>query len=520
MSYIIETSPKFFVFGRCWYCIFRKDVIDDGYYYFKIAQNIARGMGSSFDGLTLTNGYHPLWMLINVIGFKIFADPDRAFRIILLMGVLSDVIAGILLAWLAYRLLANQVFTNLVAALWFLNYRLYFSMLNGMETAISSMFLIASLLAAHFFISKPYPKRAIYFGMLAGLSILARLDNVFFIIILLGTIYYQKRDLRSLILIGTLMAILIAPWAIWNVSTFGRLMPTSGDAITGRILFALESEYGKPVPFSVLAAEGFHVWSRTLRRSYITTGLPVAEWSIVSVIWLITSTFLIGKYWAEKRGFRFDFWRQPSWIYGGIFVLWPILFITLHAFYRLTFRPYYQFSYAFSIILIFSYFLHQLWQINKFASRLVLSLFIPLTLFSQYQYWQSEIRSQASLFNARTSAITWLNNNLHECNQVGAFNAGFLGYFYQGYLINLDGVVNNEANAANWAGQLGKYLRDKEICFLADTEVYPGELLERSEWGTQPIEEAELIIRYEYLDRNRPYFTIYRISQNDSHSLP
>ena len=39
---------------------------DDAYYYFKVAQNISEGQGSTFDGINPTNGYHPLWMLICV----------------------------------------------------------------------------------------------------------------------------------------------------------------------------------------------------------------------------------------------------------------------------------------------------------------------------------------------------------------------------------------------------------------------------------------------------------------------
>lgn len=36
--------------------------IEDGYYYLKVAQHMAHGLGSTFDGLDLTNGYHPLWL--------------------------------------------------------------------------------------------------------------------------------------------------------------------------------------------------------------------------------------------------------------------------------------------------------------------------------------------------------------------------------------------------------------------------------------------------------------------------
>jgi hypothetical protein len=37
---------------------------DDAFFYLSIARNFAAGKGSSFDGLHLTNGYHPLWMLL------------------------------------------------------------------------------------------------------------------------------------------------------------------------------------------------------------------------------------------------------------------------------------------------------------------------------------------------------------------------------------------------------------------------------------------------------------------------
>ena len=33
---------------------------DDAFFYIKTAQNISVGLGSTFDGLNQTNGYHPL----------------------------------------------------------------------------------------------------------------------------------------------------------------------------------------------------------------------------------------------------------------------------------------------------------------------------------------------------------------------------------------------------------------------------------------------------------------------------
>jgi hypothetical protein len=38
--------------------------VDDGFFYLKIAKNFSCGLGSSFDSISITNGYHPLWLII------------------------------------------------------------------------------------------------------------------------------------------------------------------------------------------------------------------------------------------------------------------------------------------------------------------------------------------------------------------------------------------------------------------------------------------------------------------------
>ena len=46
----------------------------DAYYYFNIARNIANGAGSTFDGVTVTTGYHPLWLGVSTAVHYIFKD--------------------------------------------------------------------------------------------------------------------------------------------------------------------------------------------------------------------------------------------------------------------------------------------------------------------------------------------------------------------------------------------------------------------------------------------------------------
>ena len=68
---------------------------DDAYYYFLSARNVAAGRGPSVDGLNASNGWHPLWMLVNVPIFApTYADQDTPVRIALALGAISDSLVG------------------------------------------------------------------------------------------------------------------------------------------------------------------------------------------------------------------------------------------------------------------------------------------------------------------------------------------------------------------------------------------------------------------------------------------
>src|SRR5512133_3832947 len=94
-------------FSRRWF------TRDDAYYYFKVAQNISEGHGSTFDGINKTNGYHPLWMLICVPIFAL-----ARFDLILPLRVLFLVMSGLSVATaILLSRLIGKVFTPAIGAL-------------------------------------------------------------------------------------------------------------------------------------------------------------------------------------------------------------------------------------------------------------------------------------------------------------------------------------------------------------------------------------------------------------------
>lgn len=62
--------------------------VDDAYFYLNIARNVARGLGSTFDGLALTNGYQPLWLALLAGALRVTRafSADSGIRVALILA--------------------------------------------------------------------------------------------------------------------------------------------------------------------------------------------------------------------------------------------------------------------------------------------------------------------------------------------------------------------------------------------------------------------------------------------------
>ena len=138
---------------------------DDAFYYFQIARNLAEGKFSTFDGgITRTNGYHPIWLLL-VTPFHWVFDKEaalfaiKAFEIMLVAG-------GVALVAAAARL-GRMPWVLMFAALPTL-YHIPF-MIAGMEAAAALFMLGLFILTARLFARSParwqWPLAAVAFAL-------------------------------------------------------------------------------------------------------------------------------------------------------------------------------------------------------------------------------------------------------------------------------------------------------------------------------------------------------------------
>ncbi len=152
---------------------------DDSYFYLQVAWNFARGMGSTFNNLMPTNGYHPLWMLVCAAVFKFF--PERLLAI--------HVVAGVIVLLDALMLLTvRRVLLKTGGDLWPIALLLLvpFCFLTqlGSEGSLSGLFLALGMLSAYRLVAKPSETRAFVFSLVEALAVLSRLDNIFIIALL------------------------------------------------------------------------------------------------------------------------------------------------------------------------------------------------------------------------------------------------------------------------------------------------------------------------------------------------
>ena len=160
---------------------------DDAYYYFKVAQNISEGHGSTFDGINKTNGYHPLWMLVCIPIFAL-----ARFDLVLPLRVLLLVMAGLQVstAILLYRLL-GKIFAPSIGALaalyWVFNFDILVNLyMQGLESGIAAFFVVLLIYKLYQFEttwrkSNDTQRQLVSLGILGALTIFSRLDLIFLV---------------------------------------------------------------------------------------------------------------------------------------------------------------------------------------------------------------------------------------------------------------------------------------------------------------------------------------------------
>ena len=242
---------------------------DDAYYYFIVARNVAGGHGFTFDQINRTNGFHPLWMFINIPIFLLAnSDPILPLRVIVIIMAILTAGTGLMIFELLKRYI-NPWLSAFAALFWVLYPRIHqVTTEDGLEAGINAFSLVLLLLLASWYRDRLKGQRLrtfdlIWVGLAASMALFSRLDNIF-IVILVGA-WLLFRDLpinRQLVIDEIFIVIAIFGAAITRFGVEGEYSAAMFATYVMLILAILI----KPIVFNLFAMD--MAWSFHGRRLF------------------------------------------------------------------------------------------------------------------------------------------------------------------------------------------------------------------------------------------------------------
>lgn len=449
---------------------------DDSYYYFRIAQNIVNGYGSTFDQINKTNGYQPLVLAFLVIIYKIF-NSDILTPIIISQLILS--LISTLAAFLTFKFV-SQISKSELAGLFsilfiFLNPIVIAINFKSLETNFYWLFLIVTFLFYEKYIKDRETEKSTFqyfvFGILISFAAFSRLDGGFYILAFAIFLFLQKKDLfynriKKIFLSGFGFSILFVPYLVYNLLTFGNAVPISGRAKifhNHRAILNQVQDYFTfdfflyeirrfifPFNFDLFANRGFGLFEQ------------IAVYIFIGVMIVFVVMFLRSGYFKKV----ISHWRGYSFI--------PLYLLFHYSFYTLYFWEYrfYYFLPEFIVLSILfamtiSNWINDKVSQNKKRTALQISLItILIFIIGGIKIFTAQHEQTLALKTA-----LWIKNNLEKDKIYSSANTGILSYFTQLRFINLDGMVNNDELLNAYQKSEDKYLeylKKKNINYIVD----------------------------------------------------
>jgi hypothetical protein len=215
---------------------------EDAFYCYAVSYNLAHGEGTTIDGSTLTNGFHPLFVFLAVPLF-ILAGNDKvlAVRLVFVLEWVLYTGTALLLGRVVRDFIASddegrRSLTTWLAAVLYLSAGLVFLQhFNGLETGCL-LFVYAATWRYYQVNLRNSHRHYCALGALLGILVLTRVDAAFFVAILCLKQILPGRKLRMreraarILELSFFSGLVSSPWWIYNLLGFHSLMPSSGRA--------------------------------------------------------------------------------------------------------------------------------------------------------------------------------------------------------------------------------------------------------------------------------------------------
>ena len=433
---------------------------DDSFYYFQIAYNLSQGKFSTFDGgITQTNGYHPVWLLLITPFYWIFDKETalfgiKAFEIMLVAGGMALISLAAWLARLAWPLL--------FAALPML-YRNPVELLLGLEAA-AAMFALALLILAVCVYMRDPQRWKWHVAAIAFALPWVRIEYIAVSLAATAALCaiewsrLERRPLRLseltairriyIPLIGAVAGMLV--YFAYNGLVFGGVMPVSGATKLewSQAQWAQEGGYAFLKSFGdTLQSKSKRVFGYELLIAFEVCAYLLLVWrmalrSNARRDWLLTA-FLVGIFglaaghiakFAQSvlimhpnEAYR-TWYFVPAYLMAALII--PVrLYIAIYLIRRLL-APRRQIA------------------ANALSVGVVVigaAVLLARAGFAEPFKWVDRVSGELSIEWEISSymGVQVMNRALPEGSVIGSWDSGVIGYFSRFPVVNLDGLVNS-----------------------------------------------------------------------------
>jgi hypothetical protein len=418
-------------------------VPDDAFYYLGLARNYEMFHRWTFDGVAPATGFHLLWgyMLAGLFAIAPGLSFKTIFSLIFWFSAVSIAASLLLICNIVARNFGRYAIVGPVA-IFFSVFVVHLS-IELMEAAVT-LFFIASMV--FIFDGRVSRRKMVLAGICGLMGMLARSDYGLLPALLLLVSMLLRMPSRKVAAAGLLGSILGFGLIVGHVRmTSGHLLQSStrvkrswsvkqGDSIAASADFA-SRDFIKAVMFP---------WKTTpvrrfAKRSILALALVVFIWCVYRQRYRRTTTGLILGMMGVPLGYillyRYDSGALQAWYYVNYAIPYAILSAWL-----LSFRPIFLKA-CVTLLLV------------TLAWRELQQLYRPL--------WPAQ---EGSFYTAQ-----YLNEH-PEVGVVGAWNAGVAGYFSPGRVVNIDGLVNDDADDFILAGKLPAYLLQRGVTTIIDDQ--------------------------------------------------
>jgi hypothetical protein len=407
---------------------------DDSYYYFTIARNFVDVKSLTFDGLTTTNGFHPLWMFVLIPFFLIFDDQVFVLRAI---GVFSIIIVSLAaynsLIYIKsrYSLLPYYLSTAIILAC-----VISFGS-TGMETTILVPLIISFViyLDGSKLLNNSPPKTILLLGVLMVFIEFSRLDAVIFNIIVLAFLFLLSKSAskwKTIIFLGLPSFVFGLVYLVANYKMFGHLNTTSGSVKT--------MGYG-------FINEKFIDQLMNLRN-------PQTIWIGYSFVLCLTIVTLLLLFFLKISSKSFHW--QDNYLIPLILSVYFVVYSGIQIF-STSWYVWIWYAYPFLLMGIFvvpfalDLLLSHLKSFEKFNKRIhyfekfaIVGVFILMSFIGiRWGYWRKPV--SIIHHNYENYGIAQFLNKQFQEPVIAAMGdrAGSFGYFFEGKVLQLEGLVGD-----------------------------------------------------------------------------